>query len=194
MWWSKYRRNAKELKKDIEEFINQTHVALPSIRYALSEPIDTSTKDLNQNTRDNNAALMDRIIANCISSNEEAALNQSLSRILKPTFVDMMLLYMTRQKMTEPELYKTAHIDRRLFSKIASNRNYKLSRNTAIAITLALKLDFDDAISLLSCAGYAISHSDKRDLIIEYFLRNKINNILLLNSVLHNMNEKILGR
>ena len=96
--------------------------------------------------------------------------------------------------MRDSEVYKTAQIDRRLFSKIMSNREYKPAKDTVIALALALKLSLEETNDLLSRAGYILSHSNKKDVIIEYFLRERIYKLNDINEVLFNLDQKIIGR
>lgn len=110
------------------------------------------------------------------------------------TFVDGVFNIIDKHGYNEPDVYKAAGIDRKLFSKIRSNRNYQPSKDTAIALSLALKLTLSQAKDLLSRAGYTFSHSNKRDIIIEYFFSEKIYDLFDLNEVLFSLNEKIIGR
>jgi hypothetical protein len=96
--------------------------------------------------------------------------------------------------MDSTDVYKAAHIDRRLFSKIICNRNYLPSKDTVIAFVFALKLNFDEAKDLLERAGYSLSHSIRRDIIIEYFIKERVYNLNNINAFLYNMNEKIIGK
>ena len=110
------------------------------------------------------------------------------------SFVEKLLEYMRERQLSEPALYKAAQLDRRLFSKITSDRSYKPSKDTCIALTLALRLDHDEATDLLSRAGYALSHSNRRDVIIEFFIHRGIYALDYVNEILHQMGEKTLGR
>ena len=85
-------------------------------------------------------------------------------------------------------------MDRRLFSKVMSDHEYKPSKDTALAISLALHLTIDETRDLLERAGYSLSNSSKRDIVIEYFFREGIYSILDLNLVLHKLDLKIIGR
>lgn len=123
---------------------------------------------------------------------EEKAINFDKYRNL--TFVEKLILYANEKQQTFPEVYKKANLDRRLFSKMLSTPNYNPSKDTAIALVLALELNLENATDMLNRAGYALSHSDRRDIIIEYFIREGIYDIYKINVFLYSMQEKPLGR
>ena len=125
---------------------------------------------------------------------ESEILFDVLDQSTNKTFVDAMMIHMRRNELQPATVYKMAHIDRKLFSKIISDRNYKPSKDTAIAIILALNLTLDEANDLLERAGYAFSHSNKKDIIIEYFIRERIYNLNDINEVLYKLDQKIVGK
>jgi hypothetical protein len=110
------------------------------------------------------------------------------------SFVNKLEQHIRNKHMDSTDVYKAAHIDRRLFSKIICNRNYLPSKDTVIAFVFALKLNFDEAKDLLERAGYSLSHSIRRDIIIEYFIKERVYNLNNINAFLYNMNEKIIGK
>ncbi len=117
-----------------------------------------------------------------------------LSRTREKTFSEQLFAYIDALGMDNAAVYKAADIDRRLFSKIQSDRNYKPSKDTCIALALALKLEEEKAKDLLSRAGFALSHSSRRDLIIEFFLREGKFDLQTVNGVLEKLGEKPLGK
>ncbi len=119
---------------------------------------------------------------------------KDLDKTVNQTFVDKLIYYINAKGMRDSTVYKAAQIDRRLFSKIMSDRRYKPAKDTAIALVLALELSLEQANDLLSRAGYTFSHSNKKDIIIEYFIRERVYNLTDINEVLYKLGQKIIGR
>lgn len=119
---------------------------------------------------------------------------EALDKNTNKTFVDALAFYIKRKGVKDSQVYRAAGVDRRLFSKIMSDRHYSPSKDTAIALSLALKLTLEEANDMLSRAGYSLSHSSKKDIVVEYFFREQVYSVVDLNIVLNNLNEKIIGR
>ncbi len=117
-----------------------------------------------------------------------------IGRMTNRTFVEVVQSIIYEKGLSDSKVYKSANIDRRLFSKIMSNKEYRPSKDTAFAVALALELSYRDAVDLLARAGYAFSHSDKRDIIVEYCFRQGIYDIANVNILLVSLNQKYLGR
>ena len=101
------------------------------------------------------------------------------------TFQNTLLEMIGKRGMSHTEFYKAAWIDRKLFSAIKTNPQYRPSKDTAVACCLALGLRLPQANQLLRRAGYALSPADLRDLIITYCLKNQIWDIETVNNILH---------
>ena len=187
---------SEEPKPKAEEDEKLQRVDEADVQYSLRESdVKYSDRDVRYSLRDNyDSSSIDRAVRSLSSTDSPLRALRTLEDNTNMSFVDKMLDYINIKHLRDSDVYKAAQVDRRLFSKIVSDRSCKPAKDTCIALSLALKLSLSEANDILSRAGYVLSHSSKRDVVIEYFFREQIYNLNDVNEILFRLEQKLIGR
>lgn len=163
-----------ELKKSIDEYI-KNHFVNVTLKNDFTDESENVTKSGKK-----------------LGSDNKVTLDQLMNDI-GDSFQDKLFSYIDESGMTDVEVYKKANIDRKLFSKIRSNPMYHPRKQTVLALAIALQLNIEQTVDLLTSAEYALSPGSKGDLIVKYFIEHEIFDIMTINFALDEYGQPILG-
>ena len=190
-------KTAGRFFKDIQEFIDDVYVKEHSLEDDLElSRVRIGSVNPQRSIRPKNSRRDRKIeIESCIECCAEMS-PVSLSDFLKnldETFAITLLKLIDLKGMTDVECYKRANVSKQTWYKIMNDKKYKPSKNTVIAFAISLKLTYDETQRLLATAGFTLSRSSLFDVIIEYFLIERIYDITEINNTLFSYDQVCLG-
>lgn len=197
---------SEKLLKSVSSYIDENYIRSKTIDEYGSESVHGSRLEtrlirerLEQSNRIHEDICPSQALEECLEISVGTAMPTDsdgwgqLLKSLDEGFSETLLQLIDRTGKKDSEIYKKANVDRKLFSKIRNNREYKPSKTTALAFAFALELDVDETKDFIGRAGFALSHSSKFDVIVEYFLANRNYNVFELNEVLFAFDQPLIG-
>ena len=183
---------SEKLFSSIKSYIDDTYAEahMPAMRSRCSEFPAEQARRFRQEADFNVSAALEETAFCC---NSPTCTLESLLEQTDDGFSQTLLRLIDQSGRKDSDVYKAANIDRKLFSKIRSNPGYKPTKETALAFAIALRLDLSQTKDFLQRAGYALSHSSKMDIIVEYCILHNMYDIHEINDVLFHFDQKQLG-
>jgi len=178
---------SEKLLGEIESYIDEHYVEEHRIRRR--DLLDVEREALSDDAIINFNAPMPSMAAPAAAG---TGIDELVGNLDEPFGKTLLRLIDTKGK-TDVEVYKRANIDRKLFSKIRTGKGYMPGKRTILALAIALELTLDETDDLLERAGFALSHSQKFDVIVEYFIVSGRFDIFEINEVLFKYDQPLLG-
>jgi hypothetical protein len=110
------------------------------------------------------------------------------------TFNKLLNEYTEKKRIKDSALYKKAFIDRRVYSRLATNSNYHPGKRTIMTLGLALELDINDMTKFLESAGFCFNTCTVADLAVMYCVEHQIYDVYMVNALLVEVGEKVLHK
>lgn len=193
---------SEKLYKGVSSFIDNLYESERTFSGCFS---DSSLKRASiVDTRPHSSAVMDSYASmaeeECdlfSKSSESFTPGKSLEDMLKERdkgFAHTLFSYIDKKGLTDVECYKRANVDKKTFSKIKCNKDYRPGKITVVSFAIALHLDLKETEHLLNTVGLSLSHSSVFDIIIKYFVSTgNYKDIFDVNETLYKFDQATLG-
>ena len=129
-----------------------------------------------------------------VPEREEASASlDELIRQMDAGFSLRLQMLIDSRGMDDVDCYKRANVSKQTWYKILNDPDYRPSKTTVLCFAIALRLSLSETQALLSTAGYALSHSSKSDIIVEYFISRGVWDFCEIDTTLLQFDQPTLG-
>ena len=105
-------------------------------------------------------------------------------------FIDEVNLIFKNSNLTTKELAYLANCNEKTFKRILEDDTYIPSKNLALSLGIAFKLNSVELSEFLNYAGYSLNRADVFDLLILFFIDNNIFDVYKINDALFKYNYR----
>lgn len=105
-------------------------------------------------------------------------------------FIDEVNLLFKNSNLTTKELAYSANCNEKTFKRILEDDTYIPSKNLALSLGIAFKLNSVELSEFLNYAGYSLNRADVFDLLILFFIDNNIFDVYKINDALFKYNYR----
>lgn len=109
------------------------------------------------------------------------------------SFSTMLFRKIDELGIKDSDCYTRAHISKQVFSKIRCKNDYRPTKQTVLALAVALELSLEETVEMLRKAGFAFSQNSCFDIIVTFFIQNQIYDIGTINEYLYQYDQSLLG-
>ena len=190
---------AGNLFSDLKSYVDENYVAEQSAReYYAAAPTSLFEMDRRDRRPKARPSFSRRENRACKASTpimheDDFDIDEILFRAA-PTFSEKLQKYLMQHEGKDSAIYGDGAMSRQLFNKIINSKDYTPKKSTAIQLAVGLHLDFEQTQDLLSSAGYVLTHSDKRDVVVDYYIKKKIYKVVEIDIALEQYGLACLGK
>ncbi len=188
---------SEKLFKSVNSYIDENYIKDRFLGFDIGSLRSNRDSSLLKKKKETRNSTQQFLTAESISGlSDESGGADELGKLLKNLdagFSETLLKLIDRTGKKDSEIYRKANVDRKLFSKIRNNMDYRPSKATALAFAFALELNLEETKDFIGRAGFALSHSSVFDVIVEYYLKSKNYDIFELNAVLFEHDQPLIG-
>lgn len=176
-------QNRKRLFDKVEAYLKKHYIpeTSPSVLERVKDLVQGGRTGMFGTSHATLGAPADRTFQNILDA---------VASMVDTTFAEQLLHLMEQSGQKPSAIYTKAGITKQHFSKIKNNADYKPTKETALAFAVVLHLSLEDTENLIRRAGFTLSNSSKRDLIVKCFIENRIYDMDEIN---FNLDKRGLG-